>query len=317
MLQHLGRLLRGFRLRDLVWLCRFDELLSHIYCVEDDLSAAYHPESSDVPWPVVLALGSHSKKFVFQPREIKLAKINSNLDDFKNRLKWSIVLKGIGATEPRLIKSRVTECLQAVPAPAVAALVSFVTNFVKSRAAEFPAKVICCPRYIMWAKRWLLSQKMMAIPSDKDGVFTILSSEQLRRLAYQQFEKPFYRPFGTLNMEGLVQSARSAILGCSRPLDRIHSGWANQVRASASGVSESTLKCTALATVKTHKSPISARIIHSSVMNCMNTLSAVVNNILVPRLRVAVGLLGNRGCNSAAQGFSDRQSLHAVEIRCG
>ena len=60
----------------------------------------------------------------------------------------------------------------------------------------------------MWAKRWLLSQKMMAIPSDKDGVFTILSSELLRRLAYQQFEKPFYRPFGTLNMEGLVQSAR-------------------------------------------------------------------------------------------------------------
>lgn len=80
---HLGRLVQGFRLRDCAWLVRYQELLTNIYLIDYDVPAesyGFHPEQKDIPWPVVPALGSYSKKHIFEPTTPKLSTIAENFE---------------------------------------------------------------------------------------------------------------------------------------------------------------------------------------------------------------------------------------------
>lgn len=64
---YLGRLVAGMTTRDLAWSVRFTECLRNVYLVDSNPpSQGYHPERGELPWPVILALGSHSRKHIFE-----------------------------------------------------------------------------------------------------------------------------------------------------------------------------------------------------------------------------------------------------------
>ena len=74
----LDRLVRNMRLRDLAWMVRFEELLTNVYVLDTSVPAAvyaYHPCVGELPWPVILSLGSFSKKHIHEPRRLVIAEI--------------------------------------------------------------------------------------------------------------------------------------------------------------------------------------------------------------------------------------------------
>lgn len=66
------KLLKGCSPIDVAWHTREDALCTNLYCLEQVSSdpeagyEAYHPDSCEVPWPVLLLLGAHSRKHIFE-----------------------------------------------------------------------------------------------------------------------------------------------------------------------------------------------------------------------------------------------------------
>lgn len=60
--------------------------------------------------------------------------------------------------------------------------------------------------------------------------------------------------------------------------------WARELRSLASYAKESDLLCKLQITVKTHKSPVRVRLVHSSTNSCFNGLGGALNKLISPLL---------------------------------
>lgn len=214
MLTHLDRLVKGIRVRDLIWLARFDEMLRNVYVLTPDGSGSFdaiHPARGSLPWMVVLLLGSHSKKFIFTPQKLTWKLVHSRLGDMTNRMKWAAVFK---ADSPKsqlpLVKRRVLTCsdIKSEDRYKVEAVAKNIKNLVVQQCKALVNRTIRPPRFVVAALAWL--QKMDYIPtlSDKDGVFVVLSRKALCDLALLEFQKPHYRPYGVLNLPQDLETVR-------------------------------------------------------------------------------------------------------------
>jgi hypothetical protein len=98
----------------------------------------------------------------------------------------------------------------------------------------------------------------------------------LLRQPLQQTETEALEPNFELAVRGLRATSNKA--------RRIFEPWGREIARSAD-----TAKCTDLVsrlmvTVKTHKNPVTVRLIHSSVNSCFNGLGAALNRVLQPKL---------------------------------
>lgn len=196
---------------------------------------------------------------------------------------------------PPLCKRRVQSCKRQVPA-SVVAFGRAVEHTVLRIAKSFPARVRLMPRFVVWARRWIKSKQLAAQPTDKDGVFVICRQDVLKSLVNEQLNKSFYRPCGPGNLEADAEQVRRGLLKAGKLLNEINCSWAAEVTASALTVSERSLCCSLLCTLKTHKEPVTARLIHSSVRSCFNAIGGAINRILEPKLGVPLALFWGRGC---------------------
>jgi hypothetical protein len=83
------RLLSGCSLTDLAWLFRWRELHELIYIFDDESTSARRPLISELPWPVVLTLAPHSRKYISMPKSIpNIKKYKEDLQTIRNRIMW-------------------------------------------------------------------------------------------------------------------------------------------------------------------------------------------------------------------------------------
>jgi hypothetical protein len=284
---HLGRLVRGFRFRDLVWLARREELLNNIYSLSDTsvgLEAFNLDDSDNIPWPVVLLLGSHSKKFIFAPGKLTWKTVHERLGDFSNRVNWIAKWFWSDSVYSRPLVPRRVMSFNEMEDPLLAGVIAGVKSIVKDACRIVVGRRPVVPYFVSWATRWLPSNGFSPQLSDKDGVFVLIKKHEVIPLMMEQFQKPFYSAYGTLNLDPAAEKVKLDMKTAAKYLEPISKQWATELYAAASSRGSSLL-CRALVTVKSHKVPVSVRLIHSSAANLLNPLCAAVHRLLDVGLR--------------------------------
>ncbi len=115
------KLLKGCSPIDVAWLTREDALCTNLYCLEQVSSdpeagyEAYHPDSCEVPWPVLLLPGAHSRKHIFErTQKMNLQKLGHQLGQFDRRLRLAYTFRneaeGSTYEKPLLKKEEVAPC---------------------------------------------------------------------------------------------------------------------------------------------------------------------------------------------------------------
>ncbi len=245
---------------------------------------ADHPDRDEIPWFIALVLGSYSKKHIFGPSKTVPRLIQERFADFSNRIKWSIVFKDVPSESARpLVKRRVRECRSLMP-PAVYAFLNHARPLLvgKFQSRSF-AKIE--PGFLRFARNWMAKHNLRAELSDKDGVFVLAHDDVVNNLVMSQLVAPKYRPVSPLCLEPAVREVQSGMLRLARIMDGICAPWARELRSFASACTEQNLRCPLLCTVKTHKTPLAARLIHSSTHSIFNAVGGVINHVLEPNLR--------------------------------
>jgi len=291
----LSKLVRGFRFRDCIWLSRYEEMLGNIYLITAPrpspgiagvFSARCLEESDGVPWPLVLLLGSHSKRFVFSCSTLRWSTVHRQLADFENRVKWLFKFWGSSARaeHARPLGSRkVAHCGDVLP-PELAAVVAGV----KRRTIEACKKVVnkksYHPVFVDYSLKWLAKNKIEVQLADKDGVFVLVARDALRSMTSEQFLKPYYRPLRLANLTALHRIVTHDLHRLAELVKPISIRWSQEIHSSARGT-EADLLCGCLATVKTHKCPVTTRLIHNASRCLLNPVCAAVHRIVDAKLR--------------------------------
>ena len=231
-------------------------------------------------------LGAFSKKHIFIPKPPSASLIRARLQDFRNRVKWAACRECRGDAESQkqlpLVPRRVWECKKWVPA-VVGPFIGAVSGLVYQKLEKLMHVRPKLPAFVVAGRKWLKLNGMVCVPSDKDGVFALAPRPLLNKLIYKELGKPCYRGYSPLSLEGECTSLKAHLRAAARVAERLSLPWGDEIRSSADRVTESSLLDSLMATVKTHKEPISVRLIHNSSGNCMNALGEALNRILTPR----------------------------------
>ena len=81
--------LRGIDLNALAWLAKGDALLNNIYIFDESSASASHPEHGNLPWYVLLLIGSLSRKHIFPLKIPPWKEVRASCLETCDRLKWS------------------------------------------------------------------------------------------------------------------------------------------------------------------------------------------------------------------------------------
>lgn len=184
-------------------LCRCSELLNNIYVVEKDGHSATKAMLEDaLPWPVVLLLGSHSRRHIFaRGRQLPMQEVERSCNDFANRVKWrwhfrkrkpeieaeKLKHKQLVKRRPREYRGRSLACIENL-ALAVANEVKLFCKTANSRIARNRERYRM-PGFVISAPRWLDKLCFAVVPSDKDGVFTLCRRGGPREFDYGEISE--------------------------------------------------------------------------------------------------------------------------------
>lgn len=284
--QHVQRLMVGIKLRDIAWVMQYENMLRNIYVLNDSPTGLMgaHPKEGSLPWPVVVLLGSYSRKHIFGACRVSRSLLVSRIRDFCNRLRWrSIIISPDDGTRP-LVKRSVRTCNKTVM-PVVSAFCKAASRFIWSRVERATRVSDPLPGFMRFALRFLKSRNLKVELSDKDGVFVLAEASVVAKLVEQHLGKVCYRAFGVGNVEPAFRGVKRALWGVARAADRISGRWASELRSLADKARESDLICPMLCTIKTHKVPIEARVIISSSLSCFNGPGECLNRLLMPHIR--------------------------------
>ncbi len=293
-------LLKGCSSEDVAWLTRGNVIYSNIYMLEhtdvghrNDLPgfSAFLPGSEEVPWPVALLLGSHSKKFIWEPvRKPAVSNVGKALTLCQRRLYWAWVHRRNPSEYLKpLVPHDVPACTAGVD-DAVSAYSRSLRRCVLQYLARAGSSSPPLPRYIKFSLRWLVDTKHTCELSDKDGVFVLVSHDAYRRLQAFELAKPCYRPTSSVYVQVAFEQAVKTSLSLATSLAQLgHTKWGCQVTSwvDSHKTNLAHFLCKWSCTIKTHKPPgsVVARSIHSSREHLHNAISEVVNRLLTPFLR--------------------------------
>ena len=287
---HLRRLVRGLDGLLLAWLFRLDELYGNIYMVERGAEGwqAKFPDAGSLPWPVLLLLGSHSRKHIITPGNFRRAELVKSLNDTVSRIKWAwLFRKETGDFSKPLLKRDLLHCHSRTP-PTIEAfcrrLKEVGLEAGKKLTLEGGCKEAQKPAYMKFALRWLREKDYRVALSDKDGVFAMMPNVSFAECVSEELKKSFYQATSGLSIEVIFKHVKVTLLRLCKKLSEIDEKWGKEVRRYALSACEKQLLSPLKCTVKTHKSPVKVRLIHSSVNNVFNGLSEVVNRLLHPKL---------------------------------
>lgn len=253
----------------MAWLTRREDLCRNIYRQEPIIGhgnfrtggfAAYHPDFSEIPWPVMLLLGSFSKKHIWEAvHKIPLRLVGDALATWDCRLKWAFFRRHKAETDVELkplVRFEIPPCkdvLDAIVPKFSSAFKDEVMRHIKKASLIWNYHL---PGFIRYARRWLLQNEMAAQLSDQDGVFALITKEEFLMLRAQALVKPCYRAVGPATVDLHHQAATKACLKLSLRLkDLGFDRWSYEAcrwHRLKSG-SRSSFLCRWSCTIKTHK----------------------------------------------------------------
>ena len=268
------------------WMLRETQLLRNVYLVKDGIAA--HPEPRELPWYVVLALGTHSKKHIFQGSTLPRAKelFNSGKDVCR-KLVWAWHHRGtVAAPRDSLRVMKLSPAYHKVAPPEFAWCSTELQNRIGEAFCEANqlAKASCphrtTPGCVSSTRRWLKEEFFTAALSDKDGVFCLIRNSDYNDLLCTQLGKRWYTPVfqSTITARQLQKDGLVVCKKLARTVDR---KAISEMRARLF-IEGGTTSCAVLATIKTHKplGDLSCRLIHSSSMHIFGGLTRYIAKVL-------------------------------------
>ena len=170
------RLTKDLTLRDYAFISQLPLLLENVNTVGpvNGEVIAEHPSEGQLPWAVVLLLGAYSKKHVFAPKATTRKETHERCLDFENRVKWAVALKDAPDRHNKpLLKHRVWPCKAQMP-PVVNSFIRAVRELVLNKVEAATRFRVRAPSFVRYSTKWLKSNGLKAIVSDKDGVFALV-----------------------------------------------------------------------------------------------------------------------------------------------
>ena len=274
------------------WLFRPQALLDNIYTiVENPLEAVTLTAEAELPWPVALLLGSHSRKHRFPNRRLlSILKGQRAAKDLVHRLKWSYHFRLAEREQHyRPLVSRRPRPYEGSTAGEINGFSYDLMRAVREGYEKANRYIRGCgavslttPRFVKWALSWMRSQNLRAVLSDKDGTFVLVRQSLLRDLVCEQLCKGQYKDvaFDTTTFQfHLIRN--SSFSFCSRLTKMGFRNWGLEAAALIRDGRPANLRGQLSCTIKTHKDPgeVCCRLIHSSVGCSLNGLSAVLHRL--------------------------------------
>jgi hypothetical protein len=179
-----------------------------------------------------------------------------------------------------LLKRRVLRCKSLVP-PMMPAFCRAVNHLIESQYSRL--LLVAIARTAWFLLRWLRPQNLRVEPTDNDRVFVLIPKDVVRNLVRAEFSKPCYKPVGALRLNqlsGLCIKDFFGLLGCAMVFRADGLRKSGPMLRSPKKAS----LCPLLCTIKARKTPVSARLVHSSSGSCLNAVSAALNALLRPFL---------------------------------
>ena len=224
------------------------------------------------------------------------ATIKHLIEQWSRRISWAWHFQaGPGRSEekdrcPALIRREVLPYTGILP-PELKAMLDRISKagmdavVTANKAIKMKALTMKPPAYISAALKWLKANSRIALPTDKDGVFAITTKSALERLVTEQLNKEFYKPLSEIALEVAhrqLMHSLSRIYKASDAIDRPK--WSREIAKALGNSSPEALLCPIACTIKTHKTPVKARLLHNSAGSALSVLGCIVNKLIGPKL---------------------------------
>ena len=134
--------------------------------------------------------------------------------------------------------------------------------------------------YLVFTKKWLEQHDMHALSSDKDGVFTLATGSVAKGLITGKLGSEAYAKILPADVEACSAAAVSAVRECAETLRLAGLKWVSNEMLLPVEVKNPCCVYQARATIKTHKCPVSARVIHSSCGHVSRAVAAWAEQIM-------------------------------------
>jgi hypothetical protein len=271
-------------------LANFSILAQNVYLLhgDDQFVSKIDTLSYSTPWPIIWLLTRYSPKHIFNtrapPEEIK---IHKDFLAFENKIKWKYVFRNADPTQRRFPIKKPPKSCYAVVAIELTAWSGELRKAVLglTRDAQKWFKNHKPPRDTLqqFAFRQFDRSELVAIPTDKDGGFTILQSS--RRIAELKslMGGTTYREVSRV-MEIDPHKIRSQYYRLCAKISH-HEDEQGLYSALVSSWSEQHLTAQIMLNCKSHKDPIEFRNIHSAPKSAFNGLSSYFDKKLGQKLK--------------------------------
>ena len=166
-------------------------------------------------------------------------------------------------------------------------------HFESSRRAYMSAKkrLDSVPKYVQAAKTWITENFMYPAVSDKDGIFVLLRTDQWNKLCVDQLSKIWYRP--VFRSEVDIPCMRRAVQSlCCDMRKFVSHSCMTDVQSTISDT-RNTWFSRFSGTVKTHKTVVVMRPLHTSSNHCLGGLTAWIDKDLSSVLKTIAHLCGS------------------------
>ena len=209
------RLLAGCSTCDLAWLFGREQLMcNNLYIFDDPEAEAYHPSIGQVPWPVTLMLGTHSRKHISlqrrvpQPNKYFASFINAeqqlrrrDTTGIYTQLWWKFSwgqsrfhsnFRGSVARDMHHFALQVREGLSH------ALKSSLALGSKRNYATQ--------PNYFFFGSSWLTLNGWVAVETDKDGGYCLVQRSLLERMHEDTMRELLYTEIGSWSVLPVEES---------------------------------------------------------------------------------------------------------------
>ena len=199
-MRSLLRLMRDCSPEDWFSLAAYDQIIPRRIFGYDVSTKATTPVPSGVPWPLLWLLATFSRKHAFiSSKALALTPVVDDLNDFVNRVRWSLWLNGTNQSAPLSSKKRSTRtphCPHLPPPDVNRYLLALRQRFVAiavSRTRSLRSSHSNIFGLVRLALRLLKCSEYVIIPNDKHHGFCLVSVSQFHAVLMQSISKQCYR----------------------------------------------------------------------------------------------------------------------------
>jgi hypothetical protein len=204
-------MMQGLSVTAIASLINHTQLYQSLYILNLPTHSVYHPSVQEVPWTVAVILGAHSTKHVFHRGTLPAPdKIGSVINSVCNQIHWRAVLGNPSWLWWRCRRkgTYTKQCDKVIP-PQVAALTKELKT---SLFGTWHRVLASASRHRMWAnypvalkhcEKWLRQQGKVAIPTDKDGGYCLMTRSEYRVLRDEKIV--------------IVHGSDTRVSGCTSP----------------------------------------------------------------------------------------------------